>query len=61
MVDNLEIQDLKDCLTIEQEEKNDLNKKLQDLEKDCEISLISFSRVHINFTRLIFYPFWHAK
>ncbi|XP_044471414.1 protein At-4/1 isoform X2 [Mangifera indica] len=32
---NLEIQDLKDCLLLEQEEKNELNKKLQDLEKEC--------------------------
>ncbi|KAF3452706.1 hypothetical protein FNV43_RR03139 [Rhamnella rubrinervis] len=35
---NLEIQDLKDCLIIEQEEKNELNKKLQDLEKELLIS-----------------------
>ncbi|KAH7544745.1 hypothetical protein FEM48_Zijuj01G0018800 [Ziziphus jujuba var. spinosa] len=35
---NLEIQDLKDCLTIEQKEKNDLNKKLRDLEKELLIS-----------------------
>ncbi|KAJ4709218.1 protein At-4/1-like [Melia azedarach] len=35
---NLEIQDLKDCLLLEQEEKNELNKKLQDLEKELLIS-----------------------
>lgn len=35
VTDNLEIQDLKDCLLLEQEEKNELNKKLQDLEKEC--------------------------
>ncbi|CAK9171568.1 unnamed protein product [Ilex paraguariensis] len=33
-----EIQDLKDCLLIEQEEKNELSKKLQDLEKELLIS-----------------------
>ncbi|KAL9442321.1 hypothetical protein AB3S75_020759 [Citrus x aurantiifolia] len=31
---NLEIQDLKDCLLVEQEEKNELNKRVQDLEKE---------------------------
>lgn len=36
VADHHEIQDLKDCLTIEQEEKNELNKKLQNLEKECE-------------------------
>ncbi|KAB1204296.1 Protein At-4/1 [Morella rubra] len=35
---NLEIQDLKDCLLIEQEEKNELSKKLQELEKEVLIS-----------------------
>ncbi|XP_041019196.1 protein At-4/1 isoform X1 [Juglans microcarpa x Juglans regia] len=35
---NLEIQDLKDCLMIEQEEKNELSKKLQELEKEVLIS-----------------------
>lgn len=35
MTDNLEIQDLKDCLLLEQEEKNELNKRVQDLEKEC--------------------------
>ncbi|XVF69899.1 hypothetical protein PTKIN_Ptkin11bG0118200 [Pterospermum kingtungense] len=34
----LEILDLKDCLRIEQEEKNELNKKLQDVEKELLIS-----------------------
>ncbi|XP_021276643.1 protein At-4/1 [Herrania umbratica] len=34
----LEILDLKDCLLIEQEEKNDLNKKLQGMEKELLIS-----------------------
>ncbi|EOY32060.1 Uncharacterized protein TCM_039500 [Theobroma cacao] len=33
-----EILDLKDCLLIEQEEKNDLNKKLQEMEKELLIS-----------------------
>ncbi|MFS7918448.1 hypothetical protein Hanom_Chr03g00201181 [Helianthus anomalus] len=33
-----EIQDLKDCLMMEQEEKNDLNRKLQSLEKELLIS-----------------------
>lgn len=34
----LEIEDLKDCLAIEQEEKNDLNKEVQDLEKELLVS-----------------------
>ncbi|XVE98864.1 hypothetical protein REPUB_Repub03eG0145500 [Reevesia pubescens] len=34
----LEILDLKDCLMVEQEEKNELNKKLQDVEKELLIS-----------------------
>ncbi|KAL6977873.1 hypothetical protein U1Q18_026656 [Sarracenia purpurea var. burkii] len=33
-----EIRDLKDCLMMEQEEKNELNKKLQNLEKELVIS-----------------------
>lgn len=33
-----EIQDLKDCLSIEQEEKNELNKKILNLEKELLIS-----------------------
>ncbi|KAM3337978.1 protein At-4/1 isoform X1 [Capsicum galapagoense] len=33
-----EIQDLKDCLLVEQEEKNELNKKLQDMEKELFVS-----------------------
>ncbi|XP_057978806.1 protein At-4/1 isoform X2 [Malania oleifera] len=36
-----EIQDLKDCLLVEQEEKNELSKKLQNLEKECG-SIIAF-------------------
>lgn len=48
MTDILEIQDLKDCLAIEQEEKNELNKKVQDLEKECEGEIaFGFSRVQI--------------
>jgi hypothetical protein len=35
VTDHLELQDLKDCLMVEQEEKNELNKKLQGLEKEC--------------------------
>ncbi|KAE8056714.1 hypothetical protein FH972_013460 [Carpinus fangiana] len=35
---NIEIQDLKDCLLTEQEEKNELSKKLQELEKELLIS-----------------------
>ncbi|XP_022753434.1 protein At-4/1 isoform X2 [Durio zibethinus] len=34
----LEILDLKDCLLVEQEEKNELNKKLKDVEKELLIS-----------------------
>ncbi|KAJ6435913.1 hypothetical protein OIU84_001022 [Salix udensis] len=34
---HLELQDLKDCLMVEQEEKNELNKKFQGLEKDLLI------------------------
>ncbi|XP_061994159.1 protein At-4/1 isoform X1 [Rosa rugosa] len=36
--DVFEIQDLKDCIAIEQEEKNELNRKLQDLEKEMLVS-----------------------
>nr|XP_023924522.1 protein At-4/1-like [Quercus suber] len=35
---DLEIQDLKDCLMIEQEEKNELSRKIQELEKEVLIS-----------------------
>ncbi|XP_075643419.1 protein At-4/1 isoform X2 [Castanea sativa] len=35
---DLEIQDLKDCLMIEQEEKNELSRKIQELEKELLIS-----------------------
>ncbi|EEF29848.1 conserved hypothetical protein [Ricinus communis] len=35
---HLETQDLKDCLLVEYEEKNELNKKLQDLQKELMIS-----------------------
>ncbi|XP_050228959.1 protein At-4/1 [Mercurialis annua] len=35
---NLETQDLKDCLLVEYEEKNELSKKLQDLQKELVIS-----------------------
>lgn len=42
VIDNLEIQELKDCLTIEQEEKNELNRRLQDLERECEASFLPF-------------------
>uniref|UniRef100_A0A2N9G3E9 Protein At-4/1 n=1 Tax=Fagus sylvatica TaxID=28930 RepID=A0A2N9G3E9_FAGSY len=35
---NLELLDLKDCLLIEQEEKNELSKKIQELEKELLIS-----------------------
>lgn len=30
-----EIQGLKDCLLVEQEEKNELSKRLENLEKEC--------------------------
>lgn len=36
MTDELEIQGLKDRITSEREEKNELKKKLQQLEKECE-------------------------
>ncbi|KAL6194533.1 hypothetical protein ACLB2K_035615 [Fragaria x ananassa] len=36
--DVFEIQDLRDCLAIEQEEKLELNRKLQDLEKEMLVS-----------------------
>ncbi|KAK4592051.1 hypothetical protein RGQ29_016509 [Quercus rubra] len=53
---DLEIQDLKDCLMIEQEEKNELNRKIQKLEKEsfdltsdriwlCEVQL-EYCRKH---------------
>ncbi|XP_050283540.1 protein At-4/1-like isoform X1 [Quercus robur] len=35
---DLEMQDLKDCLMIEQEEKNELSRKIQELEKELLIS-----------------------
>lgn len=38
LADQAEIQDLRDCLLLEQEEKNGLHKKLQDLEKECALS-----------------------
>ncbi|KAG5564972.1 hypothetical protein RHGRI_000995 [Rhododendron griersonianum] len=41
-----EIQDLKDCLMIEQEEKNELNKKLQNLEKELLISRTKLAEHH---------------
>ncbi|KAK7329136.1 hypothetical protein VNO77_23282 [Canavalia gladiata] len=40
---NSEVQDLKECLAIEQEEKNDLNRKIQHLEKEllmCKAKLV---------------------
>ena len=39
LTDDLEIQDLKDCLMIEQEEKNELSRKIQELEKECECAI----------------------
>ena len=42
MTDRQEIQDLKDCLMVEQEERNISTKKLQNLEKECEC-VIAFS------------------
>ncbi|XP_034200300.1 protein At-4/1 isoform X3 [Prunus dulcis] len=55
----LEIQDLKDCLAIEQEEKNESSKKLQDLQKECECecwladqSSLSSNEIRIRFGRL---------
>nr|GLL44308.1 protein At-4/1 [Ipomoea trifida] len=36
--DYYEIQGLRDCLLVEQEEKNEVNKKLQDLEKELLVS-----------------------
>ncbi|KAI8571396.1 hypothetical protein RHMOL_Rhmol01G0116700 [Rhododendron molle] len=41
-----EIQDLKDCLMIEQEEKNELNKRLQNLEKELLISRTKLTKHH---------------
>ena len=47
LTDDLEIQDLKDCLMIEQEEKNELSRKIQELEKECEcvIAFIFFVQI----------------
>ena len=42
MTDHLELQDLKDCLMVEQEEKNELNKKFQGLEKDCKCRIFLY-------------------
>lgn len=36
LTDNAEVQDLKECLLAEQEEKNELNRKIQHLEKECK-------------------------
>ncbi|XP_031378990.1 protein At-4/1-like isoform X2 [Punica granatum] len=44
-----EIQDLRDCLLLEQEEKNGLSKKLQALEKEC---FYSFDAVLMSRTKL---------
>ena len=54
MTDLLEIMDLRDCLVIEQEEKNELNRKLQNMEKECEF-LIAFNieTVHTSFVMLV--------
>ncbi|KAH7848858.1 hypothetical protein Vadar_009287 [Vaccinium darrowii] len=41
-----EIQDLRDCLMMEQEEKNDLNRKLQILEKELIISRTKLAEHH---------------
>ncbi|WVZ21522.1 hypothetical protein V8G54_008844 [Vigna mungo] len=40
LTDNSEIQDLKECLAVEQEEKNELNRKIQNLEKESYFRLI---------------------
>ncbi|XP_023633632.1 protein At-4/1 isoform X2 [Capsella rubella] len=40
----LEIQDLKDCLLMEQEEKNDISNKLQSLQKECKSFYISLTQ-----------------
>ncbi|MBA0612274.1 hypothetical protein Godav_012900, partial [Gossypium davidsonii] len=43
----LEIWDLKDCLLIEQEEKNELTKKLQEAEKECKFVIVLISRTKL--------------
>ncbi|KAG5006174.1 hypothetical protein JHK85_024716 [Glycine max] len=43
LTDNSEVQDLRVCLAVEQEEKNDLNRKIQNLEKElliCKAKLV---------------------
>lgn len=47
--DSSEIRDLKDCLMAEQEEKNDLNRKMQLLEKECKLE-VPFHSIHTNYT-----------
>ncbi|CAN8325968.1 unnamed protein product [Cochlearia groenlandica] len=42
----LEIQDLKDCLLMEQEEKNDVSNKLQSLQKELVISRTTVAEKH---------------
>ncbi|KAG5132964.1 hypothetical protein JHK82_024152 [Glycine max] len=37
---NSEVQDLRVCLAVEQEEKNDLNRKIQNLEKECKTLIL---------------------
>lgn len=36
LADHYEMQGLRDCLLVEQDEKIELTKKLQDLEKECK-------------------------
>jgi len=43
LTDNSEVQDLKECLAVEQEEKNELNRKIQNLEKECKADFIPMS------------------
>jgi len=43
LTDNSEVQDLKECFAVEQEEKNELNRKIQNLEKECKADFIPMS------------------
>ncbi|XP_065857983.1 protein At-4/1 [Euphorbia lathyris] len=47
---NVETQDLKDCLMVEYEEKNELTRKVQDLEKELLISKTKLVEKHQDFT-----------
>ncbi|TXG61114.1 hypothetical protein EZV62_012477 [Acer yangbiense] len=52
VTDNLEIQDLKDCLLLEREEKNELCQKFRELEKELLISRTKLVEQHRDSTSI---------